>query len=88
MMELIFTAKFWLIVGLCLSILEVFSGFFFALSFGVASFAMVVLLKVWPTLLTEWYEVVFVYSTLSLSVASLASSKFRKTQAANQDIND
>lgn len=87
-MELIFTVEFWLIVGLCLSILEVFSGLFVALSFGVASFGMALLLKVWPTLLTEWYEVVFIHSTISLSVASLAWSKFRKTQASNQDIND
>ena len=87
-MELIFTVKFWLIVGLGLSILEIFTGFFIALSFGIAGFAMAGLLKVWPTIFTEWYEIVFVYSLTSLLVASLAWKYFRKNQTAQQDIND
>ncbi|MDM8537560.1 hypothetical protein QUF70_12450 [Desulfobacterales bacterium HSG17] len=87
-MELLFSVKLWIIIGLCLSIIEVFSGLFFALSFGIAGFIMAGLLKVWPTLLTEWYEVIFIYSVISLLVASLAWKKFIKTQAQQQDIND
>ena len=77
-MEIIFTVKFWLIVGFCLSTLEVFSGFFIALSFGIAGFVMAGLLKIWPTLLTEWYEVVFTYSAISLFVASLRGNRALK----------
>ncbi len=89
-MELFFTVEFWLIIGLCLSILEVFTGLFIAFSFGIAGFTMAGLLKVWPTLLTEWYEVVFIYSVTGLLVtmAFLAWGKFRKNQLRNQDIND
>jgi len=87
-MELIFTVKFWLIVGFCLSILEVFSGFFIAMSFGIAGFAMAVLLKAWPSLFTEWYEILFVYSAISLLVASLACRTFRKNQTEKADVND
>lgn len=87
-MELIFTVKFWLIAGLILSILEIFSGLFFALSFGIAGFAMAGLLKIAPQLLTEWYEVIFVYSVFGLAIASLALNKFKKNQTQTPDIND
>jgi membrane protein implicated in regulation of membrane protease activity len=80
--------KFWLIVGLCLSIVEIFSGFFIALSFGVGAFLMAGLLAAWPNLLTEWYQVVFVYCAISLLVASLAWRKFKKNQLDTTDVND
>lgn len=87
-MELIFTVKFWLIVGFGLAILEVFTGFFIALSFGVAAFAMAGLFLVWPTLLTEWYEVLFVFGLISLIFTSISWRLFNNTQGSKQDIND
>ena len=84
-----FTVEFWLILGLFLSILEVFTGFFIALSFGIAGFAMAGLLKIWPVLLTEWYEAVFAYSLISLLVVTAFSAwkRFGKNQL-RKDIND
>jgi membrane protein implicated in regulation of membrane protease activity len=87
-MELIFTIKFWLIVGLALSVLEVFSGLFFALSFGIAAFAIAGWLQIAPQSLTEWYEVIFIYSIFSLFIASLAWKKIKINQNKSVDIND
>ena len=87
-MTFIFLVKFWLIVGLCLSILEVFSGLFIALSFGIAGFVMAGVLAVWPSFLTEWYEVVFTYSVISLIISSVAWKVFGKNLSTKHDIND
>ncbi len=87
-MELIFTVNFWIIIGLVLLILEVFSGLFFALSFGIAGFIMAGWLKIAPQSLTEWYEIIFIYSVVSLSIASLAWKKLRNNQNKISDIND
>ena len=87
-MELIFTIEFWIIIGLILFILEIFSGSFIALSFGISGIIMAGLFKVLPTLLTEWYEVTFIYSVISLLIAFLARKIFLKSKIIKHDIND
>lgn len=87
-MALIFTVEFWLTVGFVLSILEVFSGFFIALSFGIAGFILAGLLKVSPALFTEWYEIAFIYSVISLLIVFLARKIFVKSQTIEHDVND
>lgn len=87
-MALIFTVEFWLTVGFVLSILEIFSGFFIALSFGIAGFILAVLLKVLPELFTEWYEIALIYSVISLLIVFLSRKIFIKSKAIKHDVND
>lgn len=87
-MELVFTVNFWLIMGFSLLILEIFSGFFVALSFAIGSFVMALLLQLWPTLLNSWYEIIFLYSVISLLVTFSTWKIFKKNQETQADIND
>lgn len=87
-MALIFTVEFWLTVGFVLSILEIFSGFFIALSFGIAGFILAALLKVLPALFTEWYEIALIYSVISLLIVFLSRKISTKSKAIKHDVND
>lgn len=87
-MELLISLKFWIIVGLLLSIAEIFTGIFIALSLGIAAFIMVALLEFFPSLFSEWYEIIFVYSIFSIIVTSMFWYWKVKVKKLHKDIND
>ena len=84
----LFTAKFWLALGAALGIVEIFTGTFYALAFGVAALVLSGLLALWPGLLTLWYQVALAYSVLALAMSVMAYRWHQRSVGQQTDINE
>jgi membrane protein implicated in regulation of membrane protease activity len=87
-MEILISLKFWIIIGLLLSITEIFTGIFLGLSLGISAFIMAIVFYFFPNLFEEWYEILFVYSIFSIAVNSLFWYWKVKVKKPKRDIND
>lgn len=85
---LLSSVNFWLVVGLVFASLEIVTGVFIALSFGISAFIMAGVFYFWPNIFDHWYEIAFVYSILSVGISSVFWYWRTKVKVPGKDIND
>jgi|SaaInlV_200m_DNA_4_1039719.scaffolds.fasta_scaffold24783_2 membrane protein implicated in regulation of membrane protease activity len=65
----VFSVDFWLIIGTVMVFVEIFTGDFTALSFGIAAYLVTAVLLCQPTLFLHWYNMLLLYSIFTLLIA-------------------
>ena len=84
---MLFDPNFWIILGVLLCVLEIFTGLFVSLSFGLSAFIIYGFLKSMPKLIDSWYELLFSYGLVGL-ILSIIMWYFFGNKDKSIDIND
>jgi membrane protein implicated in regulation of membrane protease activity len=84
---MLFNPDFWIIIAVLLCVLEVFTGAFISLSFGISAIIIYGILKLFPDFVTTWYEILFIYGLLCFILSVIMWYFFGKKNTA-PDINE
>lgn len=85
---MIFDYQFWIIIGVLLCILEVLSGFFISLTFGITALCMALLLFISPHIFPNWYILLAFYCAASFTSSYFIWKKYSSKEKEQIDIND
>ncbi len=84
---MLFTASFWIIVAVSLFALEIFTGLFISLSFGISALMIAGIIYLYPDLIISYSELFFIFGLLGL-VLSIIMWYFLGKRDTQPDINE
>ena len=84
---MIFNVNFWIVVFVCLCVLEIFIGGFISLAFGLSALLMAGFLFLQPDLIGNGYVILLLYAILGL-ISSTCLWYFFAKKSKGVDINE